>query len=200
MLSLLRPSDQEVNRRLAGQQDAAYTYDEVGCTKSLLEATPNAKRRGPFNLDRTRALLGCGQECYTRSCDAIRRWEPCNVGWASLHRADTPFEAGQTIAIVACTYGLWSVNVSRLIYTIDEVGEIRRFGFAYGTLPHHVERGEERFCVEWDQQTDQVWYRISAVSEPHHWLVKAGYRLARRTQWRFARDSVCRMRSVVKSG
>jgi uncharacterized protein (UPF0548 family) len=27
-------------------------------------------------------------------------------------------------------------------------GPVRRFGFAYGTLPDHVESGEERFTVE----------------------------------------------------
>jgi uncharacterized protein (UPF0548 family) len=66
---------------------------------------------------------------------------------------------------------------------------VARFGFAYGTLPHHVERGEERFCVEWRHADDSVWYDILAFSRPHHPLLIPGYPVARIVQRRFARDS-----------
>ena len=36
----------------------------------------------------------------------------------------------------------------RVIYIIDEDD---RWGYAYGTLPHHVERGEESFIVSKDK-------------------------------------------------
>ncbi len=50
-----------------------------------------------------------------------------------------------------------------------------RFGFAYGTLPGHVESGEERFLVEWDRGDDAVWYDILAFSRPNHVLTRLGY-------------------------
>jgi uncharacterized protein (UPF0548 family) len=75
-------------------------------------------------------------------------------------------------------------------------GEVRRFGFAYGTLPDHIERGEERFLIE-RQPDDSVWYDILAFSQPRHPLVRAGFLYARRLQKRFARDSLAVMKSLT---
>lgn len=55
------------------------------------------------------------------------------------------------VAVLIRLYGWW-LNTSRIVYVIDDeegdAGAVRRFGFAYGTLPAHAEAGEERFCVE----------------------------------------------------
>jgi uncharacterized protein (UPF0548 family) len=88
---------------------------------------------------------------------------------------------------------MWSLNACRVVYVIDEP---ERFGFAYGTLPNHIERGEERFLIE-RQSDDSVWYDILAFSQPRHPLVRAGFLYARRLQKRFARDSLGVMKSVV---
>ena len=74
-----------------------------------------------------------------------------------------------------------------------------KFGFAYGTLPGHVESGEERFLIEWDRETDKVWYDILAFSRPNHFLTRLGYPLVRRTQKRFGRDSAASMFRAVNS-
>jgi len=47
------------------------------------------------------------------------------------------------------------------VYVIDETVPVRRFGFAYGTLPAHVEQGEERFSVELHAD-GAVWYDLRA--------------------------------------
>ena len=77
------------------------------------------------------------------------------------------------------------------------VEEPARRGFAYGTLPGHAESGEERFLVEWDRSDNAVWYDIVAFSRPKHPLARLGYPLTRRTQKRFARDSVAAMRRAI---
>ena len=69
---------------------------------------------------------------------------------------------------------------------------VKRFGFAYGTLRDHAERGEERFMIEWQGSDDSVWYDILAFSQPNL-LAKLGYPLTRRLQKRFARDSLAAM-------
>ena len=51
--------------------------------------------------------------------------------------------------------GLWWLNACRIVYVVDESGPISKFGFAYGTLPGHVESGEERFLIEWDRGDEQ---------------------------------------------
>ena len=74
---------------------------------------------------------------------------------------------------------------------------MKRYGFAYGTLPEHVERGQESFVVEWDRRDDSVWYDIFAYSMPNHLLAKLGYPITRFLQKRFARDSMEAMRRSV---
>jgi hypothetical protein len=68
----------------------------------------------------------------------------------------------------------------------DEVANRRRYGFAYGTLGEHAERGEERFAVEWNREDDTVWYDILAFSRPKSLLAIMGYPLSRSLQRRFA--------------
>jgi len=58
---------------------------------------------------------------------------------------------------------------------------IERFGFGYGTLESHIERGEERFCVEYHPDKS-VWYDILAFSQPNKLLAKLGYPLVRHFQ------------------
>jgi uncharacterized protein (UPF0548 family) len=86
------------------------------------------------------------------------------------------------------------------VYVVDESGPISKFGFAYGTLPGHVESGEERFLIEWDRADDSVWYDILAFSRPNHILIRLGYPIVRRTQKRFGRDSAASMLRAVSSG
>ena len=98
--------------------------------------------------------------------------------------------------------GLWWVNAARIAYVVDEPVEstedaVAKFGFAYGTLPGHVETGEELFLVEWDQATDAVTYNILAFSRPRHPLVRLGRPLVRRLQQRFREDSAAAMQRWV---
>ncbi len=73
-----------------------------------------------------------------------------------------------------------------------------RFGFAYGTLTNHAENGEELFEVFLDTQTDDVIYRIRAVSRPQAALARMGYPVVRHLQARFRRDSAAAMRRAVR--
>ena len=107
---------------------------------------------------------------------------------------DATISVGTVIAKVARVYGIVTVNACRIVNAIDEPN---RFGFAYGTLPGHVERGEERFLVERKDNGD-VWYEILAYSRPRHWLARIGYPLARLQQARFRRGTSrgrCKRRS-----
>jgi uncharacterized protein (UPF0548 family) len=107
---------------------------------------------------------------------------------------DAPPAPNQTVLILARAWGLYSLSASRVITMIDnDEGEIRRWGFCYGTLQHHVERGEERFTVEYHQQSTSVWYDILAFSCPQHLLVRVAYPLSRAAQRRFAHDSKAAM-------
>ena len=78
---------------------------------------------------------------------------------------------------------------ARIIYLVEETGDVKRFGFGYGTLPGHAERGEERFSVEWNREDGCVYCGVFAFSCPKHPLTWPRYPFARALQRRFARDS-----------
>jgi uncharacterized protein (UPF0548 family) len=118
--------------------------------------------------------------------------------WVQLCWPDTPIEPGATVAVLVSHLGFWSLNFCRIIYVIEESAPIEKYGFAYGTLPDHAERGEERFTVEFDSRDQSVWYDIYAFSRPSP-LARLAYPFARHLQKRFARDSKAAMLKFVDS-
>jgi len=107
---------------------------------------------------------------------------------------EAKIEQDEIVAVEVHSLGLWSVNFSRILYVIDEPC---RFGFGYGTTPLHVERGEERFLLEFDPAAGAVFYDLLAISQPAHWMAKLGYAYTRSQQHRFARDSHRRMHELI---
>ena len=184
-MSLRQPSADDLRRFLAAQKDLPFTYQAVGATA----ATPP----GGYNVVRTRIKLGAGDSVFRAAIAALRRWEHFNLGWVEAWPTDTPIQNGQVVAVIGQAFGLCWVNACRIVYVVDETGPTPKFGFAYGTLPGHVESGEERFQVEWDRNDDSVWYDILAFSRPRHFLARMGKPLVRRLQKRFGRDSAAAM-------
>ncbi len=129
---------------------------------------------------------------------ALRNWKQFDLGWVRMVPSETPIEVGAVVAILTYHFGFWSLNACRVVYLIDEDGPVKKFGFAYGTLSSHVERGEERFTIEWHASDDSVWYDILAFSRPNQFLIKLGLPLARMLQERFARDSLNVMAEAVR--
>ena len=111
---------------------------------------------------------------------------------------DAQIEAGSVVAVRASHLGFWSLNACRIVYVLDEMGPAEKFGFAYGTLQSHAERGEERFSVEFHPSDESVWYDIFAFSRPNL-LAAAGYPIARAIQRRFARESMAAMRRAINT-
>jgi uncharacterized protein (UPF0548 family) len=192
MLLSQKPSVDRLHDFLTAQSKFDFTYSAVGATAT----TPPAG----YVVDRTRIKLGEGTETFAAAKAALERWEHFRLGWAEAWPSETPIQAGQVVAVIARLFGLWWLNVCRIVYIADEEGSVKRFGFAYGTLPEHAESGEERFIVEWHEQDDAVWYDILAFSRPKQLLARLGYPFARRMQKRFARDSAAAMRRAVAEG
>jgi len=143
---------------------------------------------------RDQARLGEGSHVFYKAKNAVRKWEMFAIGWVRLYWSLTPVAARSMIAVVVGGFGVWMVNVCRIVYVIDEP---RRYGFAYGTLSHHAEAGEERFMVEW-RDDNSVWYEVLAFSREKHLLAKLAYPLARRLQKKFRRDSGLAMQRASK--
>jgi len=189
MFLLREPADENIRKFLAAQQVLAFSYPEVGASR---QAAP-----GGYPINHYRAKLGDGVETYGRARDALRQWKMYDLPWTRLYWPDTPISVGATVAVLARHGGLKSLNASRIIYVIDEAGAVQRYGFAFGTLPGHMEQGEERFTVEWHVDDDSVWYELFAFARPHGLLAKLGYPIVRLIQKRFARDSYRAMLRAV---
>ena len=185
MFKIAEPSDQDVAKFISSQRDLEFTYQEVGATNG----TPPAG----FKVDHNSVLMGHGEATYKRAVEALKQWRHFELGWVTIVPRGVAIEVGATVAVKARAFGTWSLSAARVVYVIDES---RRFGFAYGTLPDHVECGEERFLIEW-LEDDSVWYDIFAFSKPRHPLVRLTSPLARLLQKRFARESLLFLKNHV---
>jgi uncharacterized protein (UPF0548 family) len=147
-----------------------------------------------FDCDHTRTQIGHGIEAFRAARQAFLAWLQFDLGWVRVANPDAPIAPGQLVAVEAHALGLWSLNISRILYTIDEPA---RFGFAYATTSMHVERGEERFLIEFDPDSGAVYYDLLAVSQPASLLARLAYPYTRSQQRRFARDSHLRMKEIA---
>jgi uncharacterized protein (UPF0548 family) len=191
MFSLRKPSEVVARRFISSQENLPFSYESVGASRE------GAAPRG-YAVDRYRVKLGEGPEAYAQAVEALRGWRQFDLGWARLLPSRSPIEVGTTVGVLARHYGFWSLNTARIIYLVEETGDVERFGFGYGTLPGHAERGEEHFGVEWNRRLDDsVYYDVFAFSRPKHPLAWSGYLFARLLQKRFRRDSTRAMVEAV---
>lgn len=186
MFRITEPSEKDVAQFISSQRNLNFTYPEVGATNT----TPPSG----YTVDHNHVQLGQGEGTYRAAVAVLKYWQHFDLGWVTIVPRGVPIEVGAIVAVKARAFGTWSLNASRVVYVINEP---RRFGFAYGTLPDHVECGEERFLIEW-LPDDSVWYDILAFSRPRHPLVRMSFPLARMLQKRFARDSISRVQALTQ--
>ncbi|MEZ5351101.1 MAG: DUF1990 domain-containing protein [Bryobacteraceae bacterium] len=173
------PDTASIRDFLNERQFQPFSYPEAGYTE-------NGRRPVGYHIDRHRIQLGSGEASFERAKKNMRDWRMFSLAWVRLCWPFKRIQPGVTVAIVTHQYGFWTLNAARIVYVIDEP---RRFGFAYGTLLDHVEKGEERFLLEW-RDDDSVWYEINAFSTPNHWIAWAAYPLGRLLQRKFGRESL----------
>lgn len=187
MSSLREPSRTEIDDFLSRQHDLPFSYAAVGATRG----TPPSG----YVVDHRRVCLGHGAATFDAACAALRRWEHFPE-WTCVHSPTGVIEPGVVVAPTARVFALWWLNACRIVYVVEVSQPARRFGFAYGTLPGHVERGEERFLVEW-LDDDTVWFDLLAFSQPSRWWGWLAYPLVRQQQRRFGRDACAAIRDAV---
>lgn len=193
VFSLRRPIDAHIRRVLEAQRDLPFTYSDVG---AIERGTPAGYLRNS-----TRAELGSGENLYASAVSALCAWQQFNVGWVELCWPTTVPEPGAVVGVLARAWGVWALSVSRIIDVIDEQTDRgRRFAIIYGTLPQHVESGEERFQMTWNRSDDSVCYDVQAFFRPQHPLVRWGWPVLQRFPRRFVRESADAMRRALASG
>ena len=190
MILLREPRTQTVARFLASQAARSFTYCSPGATAT----TPPEG----FVVDHTRVAIGEGEATFEKARAALERWEQFRLGWVEARSSAPTIQPGDEVAVIARQGFVRWLNACRIIYVIDEHLPIRRYGYAYGTLPDHVASGEERFLVEWNPTDQVVWYDILAFSRPRRLLMRLGRAYMRRVQKQFGRDSAAAMMAAVQ--
>ena len=139
--------------------------------------------------------MGHGEITFARAKQALRNWKQFDLGWVELHPQGAPVEPGTVVAVLVRHLGFWSLNGCRIVAVFDQ--EETKYGFAYGTLTNHAELGEEVFEVSIHPASQEVIYRIRAVSRVRALGARAGYPFTRFLQERFRRDSITAMQHAL---
>jgi uncharacterized protein (UPF0548 family) len=101
-----------------------------------------------------------------------------------------------TDVVVALRIGpAWVVVACRIVSVMDTDDA---YGFAYGTLPGHPERGEEAFHVV-RAPDGEVTFQVVAFSRPADPLARLGSPVARRIQTRITKGYLEGIRSYVNA-
>lgn len=165
-----------------------YSYPEVGKTRQ-------GDKVSGYDNDYNVQVLGQGEAVWEAARQAIRVWRMFPDGWTRIWPETIPIREQELVVMQARVFGWWWINSFRIVYTLDTADA---FGFAYGTLPGHVEMGEELFMVE-KLPDGTVQYVIKAFSKPRFWLTRIGYPIARWHQRKFVRDSKAAMLAYVQA-
>lgn len=185
-MRLGRPSTEQLAALLARCRDDDLTYQPVG--GSLGGPVPTGFHQRTW----TTALPGI--DAFDRACAAIRAWA-VHRGAALDVLLDGPLAVGTNVAMAA-PLPLGFVDITcRIVAVVDEPD---RFGFAYGTLPVHPERGEESFIVV-RSCGGAVRFEVHAVSRPMHPLARVFSPIADRLQAAAARRYLLAMTAAVSS-
>lgn len=155
LLSVIEPSPAVLDALLRDQSERAFSYREVGGTRTALPAG--------YRHARQVVELGRGEAVFARAVDGLREWRAHRRGGVQVRPPGARPEEGQTVVLAVPVAAVWVTVACRIVYVIEQP---ERAGFAYGTLPHHVIEGEEAFLIERDP-AGTVRFVVSAFLRPH---------------------------------
>jgi uncharacterized protein (UPF0548 family) len=166
--------------------EVPFSYPEQGAT---LDHFPKG-----YDHDEASSCLGQGEMVFDAAKTLLLKWRMFPKPWTRIYDPNPDFEEGMEVGVWFRLFGFWWGNASRIVYTINEPN---RFGFAYGTLENHIEKGEELFLIEL-KEDGKVWYHIRAFSRPNRWYVLLVYPMARFYQNKFRQDSAKAMHTLIE--
>jgi uncharacterized protein (UPF0548 family) len=184
VVRLRRPDDADLEVLLARCRDDDLTYGPTGVSLA---------GDAPAGLTSHRWSTPLPDDAFAAATDAMRSWAVHHGAGLGVV-TDGPLAVGTNVAMSAPLPVGFVDATCRIVAIVDEAD---RFGFAYGTLSVHPERGEESFLVVRDDQGG-IRFDVCAVSTPTHPLARLAPPLADRLQASAARKYLSAMtRSVV---
>ncbi|WP_271983699.1 DUF1990 family protein [Pseudoclavibacter terrae] len=151
------------------------TYAEVGATAGAL---PDG-----YHHVRESLLIGHGRAAFERAADDLLAGRAQSRAGASVELSDVPLREG-SLVVMRMRIGPLRFRIPCLVVWAERTPTT--CGFAYGTLPGHPERGEERFQLVLADSGDVI-FSIVAFSRPGRWFTRLGGPLARSVQTRMTR-------------
>lgn len=173
LYSLTRPSQESLTALLASQLGAELSYPDVGATKT--GDFPDGYHHAVWTRP-----AGNGPDAFAAAKARIDDWAGHRRAGATVVPAGAPIEVGTEVAIGLKAVSVWVTACCRIVWTVDEPDV---YGFAYGTLPHHPESGEESFVARMDEAGDVI-IEITAFSRGNSVLTRAAGPIGRRIQAR----------------
>jgi len=165
------PDERQLRALLDRQAHSSLSYAEVGATRD---------RELPSGYVHDRYRIDLGHGAFERAAAGLRAWQAHLGAGVDVYPDDAPLSTGTDVIVTARAGPLYALAPCRIVYVCDEPD---RFGFGYGTLPGHPERGEEAFIVERDLD-DTATFSIVAFSRPADLAARVGRPVARRIQRR----------------
>ena len=188
MFLATRPTQEAIDRFICSSRGLPLSYSPVGIVKT---------RTVHRDLDEQVVTIGHGKADFERARAALSAWEQFDIGWVEAFPGHAPVAVGTVGGSYAISgSGPRTVAGSSTRWAI---GMGASYGFAYGTLTNHAEGGEELFEVFLDPQTDDVKYRIRAVSWPQAMVARLGQPIVRLLQARFRKESAEAMKRATRS-
>lgn len=181
-----RPSASTLGETQRAAQSRSLTYPEAAATFSPVPP------RGYFH-DTCSIELGRGDETFAAASRALRSWSAHHGARCTVTPPDAALTVGQTVTVDIPVLGGHVIASCRIVAVVDEPGA---FGFAYGTLTDHPERGEESFVVR-REGDGAVTFTVTAFSRPRELLPWIGLPIVRRLQHRAAREFLNGMRDAT---
>ena len=148
----------------------SVTYPEVGATAGEL----------PDGYHHVRALrvIGHGRQEFERAADDLFAGVVQRRAGANIQLSEVPLCEGTHVQM-RLRLGPLTFNIPCVVVWAERTADF--CGFAYGTLPGHPERGEERFEVRLTS-SGEVTFRIVAFSAPARWFTRLGGPVGRLVQ------------------
>lgn len=168
-ITIRRPSDETLIGIWEEQSTLPITYKNEGMTR-------DGGQRG-FTHHKSAVTLKPGT--FEAAREHLRSWGAQRGAGFGVY-PERPVARGMTVLVYGRLGPLYTSVCCRVVYVIDEED---RWGFAYGTLPHHAECGEESFVVSKDKEGN-VTFVVESLSRPAEALARLGSPIARAIQAR----------------
>lgn len=146
------------------------TYPEVGATAGVLPAG--------YHHVHVERVVGHGRGDFEQAADDLFAGLVQRRAGATITLSDVPLREGTHVRMLL-RLGPLAFRIPCVVVWAERTPDF--CGFAYGTLPGHPERGEERFELRLDR-SGQVIFRIVAFSAPARWFTRLGGPIARLVQ------------------